>query len=100
MELKVLNNIVSAFFDMAEVKAMSHEPMQMQDWIIQLDRMIEAFDKKVLTNAAAMSHNEAVETAEKEYRKYQSKTLSPVEEDYLATIKDAQKQVEKKQGKA
>jgi len=104
-ELKVLNNIVSAYFDLAEVKAMNHDPMQMQDWIIQLDRMIEIFDKKVLTDAGKISHDKALAKAEKEYRKYQVKTLSPVEEAYLSacdvqadldTIKTVQKQVEKK----
>ena len=95
-ELKVLNNIVSAYFDLAEVKAMNHDPMQMQDWIVQLDRMIEIFDKKVLTDAGKVSHDKARAKAEKEYRKYQVKTLSPVEEAYLDTIKTVQKQVEKK----
>ena len=95
-ELKVLNNIVSAYFDLAEVKAMNHDPMQMQDWIVQLDRMIEIFDKKVLTDAGKVSHDKALAKAEKEYRKYQVKTLSPVEEAYLETIKTLQKQVEKK----
>ena len=95
-ELKVLNNIVSAYFDLAEVKAMNHDPMQMQDWIVQLDRMIEIFDKKVLTDAGKVSHDKALAKAEKEYRKYQVKTLSPVEEAYLDTIKTVQKQVEKK----
>ena len=95
-ELKVLNNIVSAYFDLAEVKAMNHDPMQMQDWIVQLDRMIEIFDKKVLTDAGKVSHDKALAKAEKEYRKYQIKTLSPVEEAYLETIKTLQKQVEKK----
>jgi len=55
-ELKILNNIVSAYFDLAEVKAMNLEPMQMQDWIIQLDRMIETFDKKVLTDAGSCGY--------------------------------------------
>jgi len=95
-ELKILNNIVSAYFDLAEVKAMNHDPMQMQDWIIQLDRMIEIFDKKVLTDAGKVSHDKALAKAEKEYRKYQVKTLSPVEEAYLGTIKTVQKLVEKK----
>lgn len=95
-ELKILNNIVSAYFDLAEVKAMNHDPMQMQDWIIQLDRMIEIFDKKVLTDAGKVSHDKALAKAEKEYRKYQVKTLSPVEEAYLDTIKTLQKQLEKK----
>ncbi len=95
-ELKVLNNIVSAYFDLAEVKAMDEESMTMQDWMMQFDKLISAFDKKVLTNAGTVSHNQAVEKAEKEYRKYQVKTLSPVEEAYLDTIKTVQKQVEKK----
>lgn len=95
-ELKVLNNIVSAYFDLAEVKAMDEESMTMQDWLMQFDKLIAAFDKKVLTNPGKISHNQAVEKAEKEYRKYQVKTISPVEEAYLDTIKTVQKQVEKK----
>ncbi len=95
-ELKVLNNIVSAYFDLAEVKAMDEESMTMQDWLFQFDKLIAAFDKKVLTNAGQTSHKLAVEKAEKEYRKYQEKTISPVEEAYLETIKAAQKQIEKK----
>jgi len=50
-ELKVLNNIVSAFFDLAEVRVMEHKPMYMKDWIAQLDKLISVFDKKVLTEA-------------------------------------------------
>ena len=95
-ELKVLNNIVSAYFDLAEVKAMDEESMTMQDWLMQFDKLISAFDKKVLTNAGKISHNQAVEKAENEYRQYQVKTFSPVEEAYLDTIKTVQKQVEKK----
>jgi len=97
-ELKVLNNIVSAYFDLAEVKAMDEEPMTMQDWLMQFDKLIAAFDKKVLTNPGQTSHKQAIEKAEKEYRKYQVKTLSPVEEAYLDTIKTVQKRVEKKGG--
>ncbi|MCF7871621.1 virulence RhuM family protein [Candidatus Woesearchaeota archaeon] len=94
-ELKVLNNIVSAFFDLAEVKAMNQEPMHMKDWIIQLDRLIQTFDKDVLTDAGKITHKKAVEKAEKEYKKYQVKTLSPVEKAYLESIKDVQKKVKK-----
>ena len=96
-ELKVLNNIVSAYFDMAEVKSMNHEPMNMKDWVIQLDKLIELFDKKILTSAGNVSHENAIEKAEQEYRKYQAKTFSPVENAYLDSIKNIQKQVEKKQ---
>jgi hypothetical protein len=95
-ELKVLNNIVSAFFDLAEVKAMDHEPTYMKDWIAQLDKLISVFDKKVLTEASSVSHAEAVKKAEGEYRKYQEKTFSPVEVSYLESIKAIEKKVEKK----
>ncbi|OGH64922.1 MAG: cell filamentation protein Fic [Candidatus Magasanikbacteria bacterium RIFCSPHIGHO2_01_FULL_41_23] len=95
-ELKVLNNIVSAFFDLAEVRAMEHEPMYMKDWIAQLDKLIGVFDKKVLTEAGSVSHSEALKKAEVEYKKFQAKTLSPVEKAYLENIKLLEKKVEKK----
>jgi hypothetical protein len=95
-ELKVLNNIVSAFFDLAEVKAMNREPMHMKDWIAQLDRLVETFDKQVLSDAGAVSNKYALEKAESEYKKYQTKTLSPVEKAYLNNIKALEKKVRKK----
>ena len=95
-ELKVLNNIVSAYFDLAEVKAMNEEQMSMNDWLLQFDKLITAFDQKVLTTPGKVSHDKALAKAEKEYRKYQVKTLSPVEEAYLDTIKTVQKKIEKK----
>ncbi|MBI4231622.1 virulence RhuM family protein [Candidatus Peregrinibacteria bacterium] len=95
-ELKVLNNIDSAFFDLAEVKSMSHEHMYMKDWVFQLVKLIGVFDKKVLTDAGSVSHSEALKIAEVEYKKYQAKTLSEVEKAYLDTIKTVQKKVEKK----
>ena len=95
-ELKVLNNIVSAFFDLAEVRVMEHKPMYMKDWIAQLDKLISVFDKKVLTGAGSVSHAEALKKAEAEYKKFQAKTLSPVEKAYLENIKLLEKKVEKK----
>jgi len=92
-ELKVLNNIVSAYFDMAEVKAMNHELMTMRDWIEQLDKMIELFDKKLLADAGTISHKEAIKKAEKEYLEYQAKTFSAVEKDYLEVVKNVQKKI-------
>lgn len=94
-ELKVLNNIVSAFFDLAEVKAMGRELMHMKDWIMQLDRLIRTFDKNVLTDAGTTSHEQAVKKAESEYRKYQEQTLSNVECAYLEHITAIEKKVGK-----
>ncbi len=95
-ELKILNNIVSAFFDLAEVKAMNQQAMGMKDWITQLDRLIKTFDKDILADAGKVSHKKAIAKAEKEYRKYQVRTLSLVEKAYLDNIVDIQKKVKNK----
>lgn len=94
-ELKKLNNIVSAYFDLAEVKAMNQEPMRMKDWIAQLDRLIQTFDGKLLNNAGAVSHEQAMQKAEIEYKKYQSAAISAVERTYLETLEKAEKKVKK-----
>ena len=94
-ELKKLNNIVSAYFDLAEVKAMNHEPMHMKDWIAQLDRLIQTFDGKLLDNAGSVSHEQAMQKADTEYKKYQSETISAVERTYLETLEKAEKKLKK-----
>lgn len=99
-ELKVLNNMVSAFFDLAEVKAMEHESMHMKDWIAQLDKLIGVFDKKVLAEASSVSHNDALKKAELEYKKYQEKTLSEVEKVFLESVKGLEKKVGKNNSKS
>jgi hypothetical protein len=95
-ELFRLNRMVSAFFDLAEIKAREHTQMLMKDWIAELDKFTEMYGKGVLPDAGKISHDEAMQKAEKEYRKYQVKTLSPVEKAYLDTVKTVQKKVEKK----
>ncbi|MHB8091112.1 MAG: virulence RhuM family protein [Syntrophales bacterium] len=95
-ELFRLNRMVSAFFDLAEIKAREHTRMLMKDWIAELDRFTEMYGKGVLPDAGKISHDDAMQKAEKEYRKYQVKTLSPVEKAYLDTIRTVQKKVEKK----
>lgn len=95
-ELFRLNRMVSAFFDLAEIKASEHTKMSMTDWIAELDKFAGMYGKGVLKDAGSISNKQATEKAKKEYRKYQAKTLSPVEEAYLDTVKDLQKKVEKK----
>ncbi len=99
-ELFRLNRMVSAFFDLAEIKAQEHEKMTMQDWVNELDKFTQAYWKWVLPDAWKISHEEAMEKAEKEYRNYQAKTLSPVEIEYLNSIKDIEKKVKKNLGKS
>lgn len=92
----MLNNIASAFFDLAEVMAMEHKPMYMKDWIAQLDKLIGVFDKKILTEAGLVIHKDALGKAETEYKKYKAQSLNEVEKAYLDTIKTVQKKVERK----
>ena len=90
-ELKILNNLVSGYFDFAEVQAMRHNPMYMSDYAEHLDRILSSAGEKLLTGAGTVSHKQAIEKAEAEYRKYQVQTLSPVEEAYLQTIHSIEK---------
>ena len=86
-ELKILNNIVSGYFDFAEVQALRHIPTYMSDYIQQLDNILSGSGNQLLLDAGSVCHEEAMEKAETEYRKWQANTLSPVEEAYLETIK-------------
>lgn len=95
-ELKVLNNIVSGYFDFAEIQAIRHRPMYMDDYIKQLDGILSGTGEKLLTDAGSVSHRQALEKAEKEYRKYQVKTFSPVEEAYLDTLRQLEKTAKRK----
>jgi hypothetical protein len=98
-ELQRLNRLVSAFFDLAELKAMEHKEIKMQDWIRELDKFTENYGKGTLQNAGKISHEKALKKAEKEYKKYQVKTISPVEKEYLESIKILEKNVLKKSKK-
>ena len=89
-ELKILNNIVSGYFDFAEIQAMRHHPMYMSDYVEHLDNVLKTTGEKVLQDAGTISHAQAIEKATEEYRKYQAQNLSPVEEEYLESIKNIQ----------
>ena len=95
-ELFRLNRLVSAFFDLAEIKAQEHTKMRMADWVAELDKFAENFGRGTLKDAGSISHEQAAKKATNEYRKYQNKTLSPVEEAYLESIKALEKEVGKK----
>ena len=95
-ELKVLNNLVSGYFDFAEIQAIRHNPMYMKDYIEQLDNILASMGEKKLVGAGSITHRQALEKAREEYKKYRIKTLSPVEEDYLKTIRSLEKEAKKK----
>ena len=95
-ELKILNNLVSGYFDFAEIQALKHRPMYMDDYIRQLDNNLMSIGEGLLMDGGSVSHEEAMEKAVAEYRKYQVKTLSPVEQAYLESIKGIEKKVKRK----
>ena len=95
-ELEKLNRLVSAYFELAELRAMNKQTMDMANHIKALDSLLSDYGEGVLVGSGKISHEKAIKKAEKEYHKYQVKTLSPVEKSYLETIKNVQKQVEKK----
>ena len=94
-ELKILNNLVSGYFDLAEISAIEHRPMYMSDYVEQLDSILVSGNRKLLKGSGTVSHDQAMKKAKEEYRKYQEITLSPVEEEYLKSIKGISKEVKK-----
>ena len=94
-ELFRLNRLVSAFFDLAELKAQTQSPMYMQDWVDELDKFSANYGKGVLKGAGTISHDEAEKKATREYRTYEARTLSPIEESYLESLKVLEKNTAK-----
>jgi len=94
-ELKVLNNLVAAYFDLAELNAIEHREMRMADFVSELDTILASTRRKVLDNAGTISHAQAQEKAMAEYKKYKAKTLSSVEKDYLNSITMLEKKAKK-----
>jgi len=93
---KVLNNLVAAYFDLAELNAIEQREMRMADYVRELDSILATSRRKVLDNAGKISHVQAQEKAITEYKKYKAKILSPVEKDYLKIIADLERIAKKK----
>lgn len=86
-ELKILNNLVSGYFDFAEIQAMRRQPMYMADYIQQLDTILTSTGQELLTGAGTISHDDAMVKVKTEYDQWREHTLSPVEQAYFDTIK-------------
>ena len=95
-ELFALRRMVNAFFDMAELKAETQEPMYMKDWLETLDKFSRDFGMGILQDAGKISRDDAVEKAHREYDDYKSHLndeLTDVEKAYLETLKQMQKKL-------
>ncbi len=95
-ELRILNGIVSGYFDFAEVQAIRHNPMHMSDYVEHLDKILSSTGEKLLIGSGKVSHKQAMEKANREYQRYIVQNLSPVEEAYLQTIKEVEKTAKNK----
>lgn len=88
-ELDALNKIVSAYLDIAEVRALNHEPMYMKDWLETIDDYLKMTRREILTTNGRITHQQAIKKAHEEYDKYkrkQDETLSNVEKDFIKNI--------------
>ena len=90
-ELRAMGQIVSGYLDFAERQAEREQPMTMQDWAAHLDRMLTMSGEQLLLDAGSISHEQAMQKATEEYKKYKTRTLSNVEHDYLLCMKDLQR---------
>ena len=95
-ELKVLNNLVAAYFDLAELNAIEEREMRMTDYVRGLDNILGSTGRKILEGSGKISHTQAAEKAKLEYKKYKAQTLLSVEKEYLKTISDLEKKAKKK----
>jgi len=95
-ELRALGQIVSGYLDFAERQAEREVKMTMEDWASHLDRILTMSGEKLLQGAGNISHEKAIEKATNEYKKYQQKTLSEVEKNYLENLKNIEQKAKKK----
>ena len=97
-ELNILNRMVTAFLEIAEIQALDRTPMYMADWIKQLDNFLKLTNKNILTHSGTISHQKAIEKAHSEYAIYKEKIknrLSQVEKDFIKQIDNTSKKLKK-----
>ena len=94
-ELDALDKIVSAYLDIAEVRALAHEPMYMKDWLETIDDYLKMTRRDILVTKGRVTHKQAIDKAHKEYEKYRKKQdelPSPVEQHFMKSIKELEAQ--------
>ncbi len=97
-ELNILNRMVTAFLEIAEIQALDQTPMYMKDWIKQLDVFLKMTNKDILTHTGTISHQKAVAKAQQEYAIYKEKIknrISQVEKDFIQQIESKAKELKK-----
>ena len=98
-ELDMLNRMVTAYLEMAELQAMNRKPMYMKDWVARLDDFLTMTGNDILTHAGKVSNQKALEKAHAEYEKFKEQhknELSQVEKDFIKKIENTAKQLKNK----
>lgn len=93
-ELDALNKIVTAYLDIAEVRALDHEPMYMKDWLETIDDYLKMTRREILSTAGRISHEQALDKAHEEYKKFKAQErdqISLVEKHFLESIGELDK---------
>ena len=94
-ELNILNRMVSAYLDIAEINALDRHPMTMKDWINELDVFLKMTRKEILKDSGKISHEQALKKAHEEYDKYMQTHLTKAEQDYLEILSKHVEEIEK-----
>ena len=87
LELQRLNLLTSQFLDYAEFQALEQNPMTMADWIAALDDQILRLRKNILEGNGTVSHQEAIEKAEREFEIYREREMRMLESDFDKAVK-------------
>jgi hypothetical protein len=95
-ELNVLNRLVTAYLEVAELQAMNQQPMYMRTWLDRIDDFLKMTGSDILNHRGSVSHAQAIDKAHDEYEKYKLLTkneLSKVEKDFIAYFNDVSKKL-------
>lgn len=98
-ELTVLNRMVTAYLEVAELQALNRKPMYMKDWLARLDDFLQMTGNEILNHAGTISHKEAIEKADKTYKEYKNQIkneLSKAEKDFIKQLDKTHEQLKKK----
>jgi hypothetical protein len=93
-EIEILNRMVTAYLELAELQALNRQPMYMKDWVNRLDDFLQMTGRGILDHAGTVSHQQALDKAREEYEKYHQQTLnepSPVEKHFIEAVEETRK---------
>jgi len=93
-EINVLNRMVTAYLELAELQALNREPMYMQNWVERLNEFLKMTGREILSHAGTVSHSDALAKAQEQYETYRQKHLddpSSVEKHFIEAVEETKK---------